>query len=741
MVSSFRVSILLMIALLVAPAGRAVGGGVVWAGDLDAALKRARDEKKIVIAWLRSGCGACMVKPDRLLAEAETHAPIAYLYGSFVLVRADKPSRPQLEDLKLPVLVALDSSGEVVAKFERLSDSNALNGYATFLSDMRNLTPTVARGAEQRAAGKSAEADITLGDAQLRIGMLHEAMTRFRGAEAHFEKEGNAERAQFARMYVLFTSYLTSRKDRSASSRALIDIMRIVNNPLSRSNEADGWVAIAVIRFLERDRSGSAKAYRRALELADPASETASVARAALTSMGETVIAPEERSASAAVATIRVIPPPRSSITGRAEFLALASPQVARVAFFLDGAFAAAAQKPPFRTRIDVGTPPRLRTIKAIAYDRSSNAIAEASTTINDRIDVFRVSIVSPVSEALSGRTTVEADAQIPEGRTLQSLELFWNDEKVATLEKPPFRHELEVPAGFGYLRAVATLDDGRSAEDTRTYNSSGFVATVDVAAVTFAAMVTDRDGHRIDRLGARDFVVKDEGAPVEVTARDNAEEPVTIGLAIDASASMRPMLLDVYETAQQFLHIAAAPPRDKMFVVAFDEVPHVVHRASADAGSLEKAVFDIRPAGGTSIYDAIAFSLQQFTGIGGKKALVVLTDAREGVSSQTAEVCLRMARATGIPIYVVIPRYGNMSRFGSGLETITNATGGLVFYGPGKDELTGIFTRIRDEVRGQYLLSFVAPEAKSGLWRRISVEVPSQREAKVRTIGGYYTR
>ena len=737
MTKSFRASFFLMIALLLAPAVRAVGEGVRWVGSLDDALKRGREEKKVVIAWVRSGCGPCMVKPDKQMAEAETHAPIVYLYGSFVLARVDKPDHPKLKDIKLPALLALDSTGEIVVKFDALGADNAL---ATFLSDMRVLTPSIVRGAEQRASGQDAEADIILGDAQLRIGFYNEAMIRFRRAESQFEKAGNAERAQFAHMYVLFTQYLMMRKDRSSSSRALVDLMRAVNHPLSKANEADGWVAIAVIRFLERDRGGSAKAYRRALELADPASETAALARSALTSLGVTVIENETPTPTSAAATIRVVPPPRSSITGRAEFVALTTPQVVRVAFFLDGKFAAAAQKQPFRARIDVGSPPRLRTIKAIAYDRSNNPVAEASTNINDNVDVFRVSIVSPVAEALSGRATIEADAQVPEGRRLQGLELFWNDVKVATLEKPPFRHQLEVPEGFGYLRAVATLDDGTSAEDTRTYNSSGFVANVDVSAVTFAAMVVDRQGHRVDRLGTRDFVVKDEGKPIDVTARDNPEEPVTIGLAIDASASMRAMLLDVYETGQQFLHIAVNPPREKAFVVAFDEIPHVVHRASDDVQSLEKAIWDIRPAGGTSLYDAVAFSLQQFSGIGGKKALVVLTDAREGASAQTAEVCLRMARATGIPIYVVVPQYGNMSRFGSGLENITNATGGLVFYGPQREELSAIFTRIRDEVRGQYLLSFVAPEAKSGLWRRISVEVPS-REAKVRTIDGYFTR
>ncbi|HKO57257.1 MAG TPA: hypothetical protein VJ276_15380, partial [Thermoanaerobaculia bacterium] len=560
-----------MIALLSGPAVRAEDGGVSWSTDLGAALERARAEKKLVVAYVRSGCGPCMVKPDRAMAEAETHAPIVHLERNFVLVRVDA-ARPEGavkalvdKDLKLPTVAALDARGEVISVFPKIGEPNL---YTTWLTDLRAEMAPLVRSGEKRFTDP-AEADLMLGDVQMRFGMMREALARFTKARDRFEKAGRPERVEFARMYIEFSRYLVMRNDRASRDRALIDLMRLVNNTKSQDNAADGWVAIGVIRYLERDRNGSAKAYRRALELAKPNSEAAAAARSALRSMGETVIeVPAEPSATAT--TIRVVPPPRASITGRATFVAVTAPPVAKVAFFLDGAYAAVSTKPPFQARIDVGSPPRLRTIKGIAYDRGGTAIGEAVTTINDQIDVFRVAIISPVTETLSGTTMIEADAQVPEGSRLTALELFWNDAKVATLEKPPFRHELRVPDGFGYLRAVATLEDGRSAEDTRTYNSSGFVANVEVAAVNFAATVVDRAGDRIPNLGAKDFVVKDEGHPVEVTVRDNPEEPVTIGLAIDASASMRPLLLDMLETGDLFLRTMVTSQREKAFVVAF---------------------------------------------------------------------------------------------------------------------------------------------------------------------------
>src|SRR6185503_8716191 len=74
---------------------------------------------------------------------------------------------------------------------------------------------------------------------------------------------------------------------------------------------------------------------------------------------------------------------------------------------------------------------------------------------------------------------------------------------------------------------------------------------------------------------------------------------------------------------------------------------------------ALKNSIFDILPSGGTAVIDAVAFSLQQFTGLTGKKALVVITDAREGSSLQTSMAATRMAREAGLPIYVIVPRGG----------------------------------------------------------------------------------
>jgi Mg-chelatase subunit ChlD len=285
----------------------------------------------------------------------------------------------------------------------------------------------------------------------------------------------------------------------------------------------------------------------------------------------------------------------------------------------------------------------------------------------------------------------------------------------------------------------VATLDDGRTAEETRVVNSPAVGETLDVHAIAFAATVTDKNGERIGGLTANDFKVTDRGEAVKVKVRDADDEPVTIGLAIDSSASMRSVLLDTMETAFKFVNVAVSP-RDRVFLVAFDDRPHLLESPTTDRDALKNAIFDLRPAGTTALIDAIAFSLQQFTGLPGKKALVVVTDAIEASSTQTSTAATRMAKESGVPLYLVLPPGARMSQFGNPFVGIVNASGGMIVNPPKPENEEAIFTRIRDEVRGQYLLSFPSHASPAGAWRDLRVEV-ARPHAVVRTIAGYYAR
>src|SRR5205823_2596369 len=103
----------------------------------------------------------------------------------------------------------------------------------------------------------------------------------------------------------------------------------------------------------------------------------------------------------------------------------------------------------------------------------------------------------------------------------------------------------------------------GATAEDARLINASGAAEEVHVNAVELYAVTRQRG------LTAADFIVKEDGQPVEVDLRGTPDDPITVGLLVDASSSMRSMMMDVLQDANEFI-TRALKPGDQVFVVAF---------------------------------------------------------------------------------------------------------------------------------------------------------------------------
>jgi VWFA-related protein len=715
-----------------------------WSRDLDAALVQSAQEQKLVLLHLRGACGRKCNEPlDKLLADAGKYPAIAEAFQHFILVRVEElgPSPAVKKVLaqrpRKPSLLIVDPEGQMIQPRRTFATANEL---IDFLSQLRVQSGFILRAAALRQAGDLGQAQLTLGHAFLHLQAFENALNLFQSAAAEFRKGGKREEEEFARTYSYYAEYFFqfSERNYAKANDAMVALLRIAEFSSNRANTAEAWMAIGGIRMTGHDTAGATRAYRRAWELAAPGSPTRTNAQHELEGLGDTWAA-AQHDASSAQATVRVIAPPRSTISGKAEFIANTSGAVARVDFFVDDVKAATAARAPFRARIDVGELPRLRTVKAVAYDGAGKVVGESAVSINDRVDAFHVSILSPVAEQIEGNVTVEADAQAPEGRKVTSVAVYWNEAKLVTFDARPFRIDFAVPPGFGYLRAVATLDDGRTAEDTRVYNAGAVSATVEVHAVGLSATVVDADGKRVEGLSAKDFAAKDEGKPVPVTDRAFSDEPATIALAIDASRSMRTSLLDLFDAATNFVDTVVSP-RSRLFLVAFDSTPRVIHPPSDDAKSLRASILQLNPTGSTAAIDAITFSLQQFRGIGGRRALVVITDGRDGPNSQSVEACERMSMQIGVPIYVIVPRVYAGSLFGNALAGIAEKSGGLTFFSAERRELPSIFAKIRDEVMGQYLLS-IAGRPGNGEWRRLEVQVPGRKDVKVRTIGGYYAR
>jgi Ca-activated chloride channel family protein len=737
------------------PMAASVADRLAWAPSLDAALAHAAAEHKLVLLYLRGACGNCNDASDVFLAQAAGHESVVQALGGVIPVRADVPAGAPAGDkladwiraqkVPAPTLIVVGPDGSVVTLWGALADVGA---FANELSAVRQQTDSVFRAAELRSAGREDEADLELGTALVRAGDNRRAREKLEHAAELARAGGNEARAQLAEMNLAFA--LSNDGD---PLRGLELVQRITSSPASRENEAAAWVVVGSMKRAMKDGGGAVEAYRHAYEVAPAQGDAEATALRYLERFDKQ---PLPAKLSVQTGAVQLLAPKGSVLSGRQTFSAKTLQGVRRVELLLDDR-AVATLDPPFTTTIDLGPAARAHVIRAIARDETGKLLGEDSITVNPGVQALDVKLIAPAATTVSGPTVVEATAAAPMGHEIKRVQLFWNETPVASLQRPPYRATVDVPAGrTGYFRAVAVLDDGRTVEDTRLVNAAGASEAMSVEQVELYARVLDASGAPVRGLAARDFTVRDEETPVKVNVRQAADDPLTIGLVVDTSGSMSASMLELKEAAARFLRETIGP-RDQAFAVSFDIAPRLLHPLSNDLGSLTKTLYDVHASGDTSVYDALVYSLQQFQSTGGKKALIVFTDGVDLASKETAAACARLARQSGVPIYVMLmsrppaaaattaaKTTAKENRAGasalSGLREIVESTGGAIHTNPTAAQLAALFASIREQLRGEYMVTWTPPARSTAGWRKVTIGVPG-RGFTVRAINGYFEK
>ncbi len=461
--------------------------------------------------------------------------------------------------------------------------------------------------------------------------------------------------------------------------------------------------------------------------------------------------APPEEPAAISVARpgIRLVAPTGNTLTGKVRLRVNGEGKgVARVDLKLAGKTAASCAQVPCETEIDLGRRARPQLVQGIAYDAAGKEVARDWVSVNDPNETFGVRIVEPAGRQAVGAVDVEADVRAPAGRRIEKVEIYWNDELAATLYAPPFRHRVNVPRSHpvGYLRVAARLDDGSTAEDAMALNASDLGSRIDVRLVQLAVVVTDAGGKPVPGLPKDVFQVRQDGEPQEIAAFENAGElPLTLALAIDSSASMF-LKLPVVRKAVSTLLENGLTDRDRAMLINFDSKPKLVRPVTRDLAAVEAALEQLQPDGGTALWDAITYSLGQLRGINGRKALVVYSDGIDEAEHATYPVCLRAARESGIPIYLIVanPREergedgGFMTEPASAkFQRLAEAGGGQVYFIHPNEDLAAVYGQILSELRSQYTVAFYPKDsAPPAAWSKIDVEVTG-KGLTARTVSG----
>ncbi len=456
-------------------------------------------------------------------------------------------------------------------------------------------------------------------------------------------------------------------------------------------------------------------------------------------------------------ASVRLLAPQNPLLVGRTRFAAvIADVNVARVDFLLDGEQEAVRRSPPFEAELDLGALPRTRRVEVVARDAAGEEIGRDVLLVNSGNSELSVQLEAPGAELnpggsvrASGELLVEATVAAPRGIRVARVDFFWRDDLVGTLYAPPYRQRVELPEdnARGFVRALVTLADGAVVEEVLFVNTAGSSARVQVTLVEVLAVVTDSDGNPVPDLGRDVFTVREEGKPQELAAfSGSGQVPLTVGVAVDASASMFIKLPRVQVAAMDFLRELLGE-RDRGFVVGFGSEPELLAPTTGELARLVAGVEAMRPDGFTSIWKGIVYSLVQLQGTPGKKALIVYSDGADEDPDFSYRIARRFARVVGVPIYVILSnneivrtqgRGLNIRGFLGRLNDLVDDVGGKVFFTRVGEDLADVYAEIANELRSQYVLGYYGEQDEESEWRKIEVEV-SVPGLEVRSARGRY--
>jgi Ca-activated chloride channel homolog len=271
------------------------------------------------------------------------------------------------------------------------------------------------------------------------------------------------------------------------------------------------------------------------------------------------------------------------------------------------------------------------------------------------------------------------------------------------------------------------------------------FRISVDVALVVLHATVIDRQGGFVSDLNPQDFEVYENGVPQRIQLFSSEDIPVTVGLVVDHSTTMRPKLAEVSAAARTF--VRSSNREDEMFVVNFNEVVTLglsgATRFTDNTTELEHAITRPEDSGGqTALYDAIARGLEEVqAGSRDKKVLIVVSDGGDNASGRSLGQVIGLAEQSSAVIYTVgVFNEQDPDRNPGVLRRLARATGGEAFLPGQLSEVVAICERIARDIRHQYTIGYVPSNpTRDGTYRAIRVlALGKSRRLSVRTRTGY---
>jgi VWFA-related protein len=277
------------------------------------------------------------------------------------------------------------------------------------------------------------------------------------------------------------------------------------------------------------------------------------------------------------------------------------------------------------------------------------------------------------------------------------------------------------------------------------TKSGGQYVFKSQVNEVVLPVIVTDTRRHIVTNLDKNNFLVYEDGQPQTIVRFSREDVPVSIGIVVDNSGSMRTKRAAVTKAVLNL--IQASNPQDEAFVVNFNDDSYLDQDFTNSLGPLHEALDRVDSRGGTALYDAVIASADHLAkgAKKEKKVLLVITDGVDNESRESLESAIRKVQDDQGPIIYTIGILGDepgIKRAKRALQSLSDQTGGVAFFPKDLQEVDEISQEVAHDIRNQYSITYKPTNARSnGGYRKVRVEARAQgyKDLQARTRDGYF--
>ncbi len=278
--------------------------------------------------------------------------------------------------------------------------------------------------------------------------------------------------------------------------------------------------------------------------------------------------------------------------------------------------------------------------------------------------------------------------------------------------------------------------------------DETGTIFRSDTRLVVLHTTVVDRSGHLVTNLGQNAFTVFENGVTQPIRGFKREDVPVSMGLVVDNSGSMRDKRAKVEAAALGL--VKASNKDDEVFVVNFNDEafldnPHGKEFTS-DVKEMEEALTRLDSRGGTAMRDAVRMSIDHLKEKAkkDKKVLVVVTDGNDNSSTISLENLVKSAQQSEVIVYGIgilnEEERREAKRAERALSELATATGGEAFFPKDIGEVERLAQQVARDIRNQYTIQYSpANQTMDGSFRQIKISVNAPGRPTARTRSGYY--